>query len=240
MDLETVRKAYRRYAAGYDLYFGAVLQQGRHKVVECMDCRPGERILEVGVGTGLSLPLYPDDVAITGIDISPEMLQLARTRTQRLGLEQVAGLHCMDAEAMNFPDDAFDKVAAMYVVSVVPHPARLVSEMRRVCRPGGDLYIVNHFMQGGSLINGLERFMGRFSGQVGFRPDFALDDFLSETGLEVAEHIPVNLFGYWSLLRVVNDKPASGSDDGDSDECRPVVGNAGAKAASREFSPASP
>lgn len=226
MDLETIRKAYRRYASGYDLYFGAVLQQGRHKVVECMDCQPGEHILEVGVGTGLSLPLYPDGVAITGIDISPEMLQLAAARKQRLGLDHVAGLHCMDAEAMDFPDNAFDKVAAMYVVSVVPQPARLVSEMRRVCRPGGSIYIVNHFMQGGSLINGLERFMGRFSGHVGFRPDFSLDDFLRETGLAVAEHIPVNLFGYWSLLRVVNDKPES-RNDADSPRMRVSDSDAG-------------
>ena len=112
----------------------------------------------------------------------------------------------MDAEHMDFPDDSFDKVVAMYVASVVPQPTRLVSEMRRVCRPGGALYIVNHFMQGGSVMNGVERFMARFSGQVGFRPDFSLDEFIRETRLDVAERIPVNLFGYWTLLRVINDK----------------------------------
>ncbi len=205
MDIETIRRTYRRYASGYDFYFGAVLQPGRRKVLERMACRPGERILEVGVGTGLSLPLYPAGVRVTGIDISSEMLQQAIARKEQLQLEHVDALHCMDAERMDFPDNSFDKVAAMYVVSVAPHPARVVEEMRRVCRPGGALYIVNHFMQSGSVMNGLERFMGRFSGQVGFRPNFSLDDFLSETRLEVAERIPVNLFGYWTLLRIVND-----------------------------------
>lgn len=206
MDIETIRRTYRRYASGYDFYFGAVLQPGRRKVIERMACRPGERILEVGIGTGLSLPLYPAGVRVTGIDLSPEMLRRAIARKERLGLEQAVGLHCMDAECMDFPDDSFDKVVAMYVVSVAPHPARLVDEMRRVCRPGGDIYIVNHFMQGGSVMNGLKRFMGRFSGQVGFRPNFSLDDFIGETRLDVAERIPVNLFGYWTLLRIVNDK----------------------------------
>jgi len=205
VDLEAIEKVYRRYAPSYDFYFGAVLQPGRRKVIERMNCRPGERILEVGVGTGLSLPLYPRNVYVTGIDVSREMLARARERMRAMHLDNVT-LHCMDAEHMTFADDSFDKVVAMYVVSVVPSPRRLVTEMRRVCKPGANLYVVNHFRQSNPVVSMLERMMAPFSRLVGFHPDFSLQHFLEETGFTAAEKIPVNLFGYWSLLRSRNDK----------------------------------
>ena len=104
-----------------------VLQPGRKALLEALECRPGERVLEVGVGTGLSLPLYPPFVRVTGIDLSREMLEKARTRVQRRGLSNVEGLHEMDAHAMDFPDASFDKIVAMYVVSIVQEPARLLA-----------------------------------------------------------------------------------------------------------------
>lgn len=206
MDIEAIRRTYRRYAPRYDLYFGAVLEPGRRAVIAHMDCRDGDRILEVGVGTGLSLPLYPPHAQVTGIDISPEMLARARARCERAQLPQVVALEQMDAEHMRFPDDSFDKVVAMYVASVVPHPARLVEEMRRVCRPGGELYVVNHFHRGGSLIGRIERRIAPLSRLMGFRPDLCMDDFIRDSRLEVVEQMPVNLFGYWTLLRARNDK----------------------------------
>lgn len=209
MDLDAIRNTYRRYAPRYDLYFGALLEPGRRAVIAHMDCRPGDRILEVGVGTGLSLPLYPSQVQVTGIDISPEMLARARARCERARLAQVVALEQMDAEHMRFPDDSFDKVVAMYVASVVPHPARLVDEMRRVCRPGGELYVVNHFHRGGSLIGRIERRIAPLSRLMGFRPDLSMNDFIRDSRLEVAERMPVNLFGYWTLLCARNDKPAT-------------------------------
>lgn len=205
MDLEAIEKVYRRYAPSYDFYFGAVLQPGRRKVIECMNCRPGERILEVGVGTGLSLPLYPRNVQVTGIDVSHEMLERAHDRIAAMQLNNVT-LHYMDAESMSFADDSFDKVVATYVVSVVPNPGRLVTEMRRVCKPGGSLYVVNHFRQSNPVVSMLERMMAPFSRLVGFHPDFSLEHFLEQTGFTAAEKIPVNLFGYWTLLRSRNDK----------------------------------
>ena len=205
MDLEVVEKVYRRYAPGYDFYFGAVLQPGRRAVVEGMRCRPGERILEVGVGTGLSLPLYPHSVRVVGIDVSQPMLARAHAQKVRRGLEHVE-LRCMDAERMSMDDDSFDKVVAMYVVSVAPNPRRLLEEMRRVCRPGGDLYIVNHFRHGNPVVGMLERMVAPLSSLMGFRPDLSLKDFLERTGLEVAEKTPVNLLGYWTLLRCRNRK----------------------------------
>ncbi|TAK66842.1 MAG: methyltransferase domain-containing protein, partial [Betaproteobacteria bacterium] len=132
LDIQTIEHVYRRYAGFYDVCFGAVFQPGRRAIVDRMDCGPGERILEVGVGTGLSLPLYPENVNVVGIDISRPMLDQACERRARCRLEHVAGLMVMDAENMGFKDDSFDKVVAMYVASVVPDPGRLVDEMRRV------------------------------------------------------------------------------------------------------------
>ena len=205
MDIEVIEKAYRRYAQGYDFYFGAVLQPGRRAVIRRMSPRNGERILEVGVGTGLSLPLYPRDVQVTGIDLSPEMLARASARCERRRLDHVA-LRRMDGERMTFADDRFDKVVAMYVVSVAPDPVRLVDEMRRVCKPDGELYIVNHFHHPHTVVGGLERLTAPLSRLVGFHPDFCLDTFTRDTGLAVVERTPVNLFGYWTLLRARNNK----------------------------------
>lgn len=206
MEIEAIRKAYRRYARLYDLYFGALFQPGRKAVLRHMSCRPGQRVLEVGVGTGLSLPLYPRGVQVTGIDVSPEMLDRARERLAREGIGSNVELHVMDAEHMNFPDDSFDKVVAMYVVSVVPHPRRLVDEMRRVCRPDGEIYIVNHFHSLNPVIGGVESLLAPLSRVVGFHPDFCLRTFVRETELEVVEKQKVNLFGYWNLLRARNNK----------------------------------
>ena len=203
MDRDAILKSYRRYAGGYDLYFGALFQPGRRAIIDRMACRPNESVLEVGVGTGLSLPLYPTDVRVTGVDISPDMLARAEERCQRHGLSHVT-LHCVDAEGMDFADHSFDKVVAMYVVSVAPDPVRLVNEMRRVCKPGGELYIVNHFQHNHPVIGGFERLTAPLSRLVGFRPDFSLDKFLDETGLVVEENTPVNLFGYWSMLKARN------------------------------------
>lgn len=206
MDIEAVEKVYRRYAQRYDFYFGALFEPGRRAVIEQMNCRPGQRILEVGVGTGLSLPLYPSDVQITGIDVSDEMLARARARIEKDGLRHVAALHKMNAEQMRFADDSFDKVVAMYVVSVVQYPARLVDEMRRVCKPDGELYIVNHFRHANPIIGGVERLIAPLSRLLGFHPDFSLEHFLEQTSLEVIEQTPVNLFNYWTLLRARNNK----------------------------------
>lgn len=206
MEIEAIKKAYRRYARLYDLYFGALFQPGRKAVLRHMNLRPGQRVLEVGVGTGLSLPLYPRGVHVTGIDVSPEMLERARERLAREGITENVELHVMDAEHMSFPDDSFDKVVAMYVVSVVPHPRRLVDEMRRVCRPDGEIYIVNHFHSPNPVIGGVESLLAPLSRVVGFHPDFCLKTFVRETELEVVDKQKVNLFGYWNLLRARNNK----------------------------------
>ena len=178
MQLDSVKAAYRRYAGFYDALFGPVLQPGRRAVVEALGCRPGERVLEVGVGTGLSLPMYPPFVKVTGIDVSSEMLEKARMRVARRELRNVEGLLEMDAEAMDFPDASFHKVVAMYVVSVVRDPARLLQELHRVCRHDGEIFIVNHFRSDNRILGAVEKALGGFSSQLGFRPDFEMREML--------------------------------------------------------------
>ncbi len=205
MNLESICSAYRRHARYYDAVFGPVLHPGRKIIVETLHVDPGERVLEVGVGTGLSLPLYPSTVRVTGIDISKEMLEIARARVDRDQIQHVDALLEMDAEALHFPDASFDKVVAMYVVSVVPNPIQVIQEMRRVCRPGGELFVVNHFHSQRPIIREMEDLLAPLSKLAGFRPDMDLTEFLHSTQLDVIEKIRANLFGYWKILRCRRD-----------------------------------
>jgi phosphatidylethanolamine/phosphatidyl-N-methylethanolamine N-methyltransferase len=200
MQIEAVKTAYRRYARIYDMVFGAVLQPGRRAVLETLKLKPGDRVLEVGVGTGISLPLYPRDVRITGIDVSSEMLERARARVARAGLQNVDALLEMDAEEMTFPDASFDKVVAMYVVSVVPHPAKLLEELHRVCKPDGEVFIVNHFQSENPVVGAMERMLGVFSSQIGFDPEVDLRKLVpAAVNGDVRR---VNFF--WKMVRLRN------------------------------------
>jgi phosphatidylethanolamine/phosphatidyl-N-methylethanolamine N-methyltransferase len=206
LDIRAIEHAYRRYARFYDFVFGAVFQPGRKAIVERMNCKPGERILEVGVGTGLSLPLYPKNVLVTGIDISRDMLALAQARKVRGQLDNIVQLSVMDAENMEFEDSSFDKVVAMYVASVVPDPERLVDEMRRVCKPNGRIIFVNHFHSRNPVLGAFESLIAPLSTQLGFRPDFSLDRFLDETGLKATNIHPVNIFHFCTMVEARNNK----------------------------------
>ena len=200
MQIEAVKAAYRRYANVYDALFGPMLQPGRKAVLEALECRPGERVLEVGVGTGLSLPLYPPFVRVTGVDLSREMLEKARLRVRRRELANVEGLHEMDAHAMDFPDASFDKIVAMYVLPVVPDPGRLLAELHRVCRPDGEIYLVNHVRSDNPVIGAVEKGLARFSDKLGFHPDFELRNVLN--GHELVQIERVNLF--WKVMQLRN------------------------------------
>ncbi len=201
MDIQAIRAAYRRYAKIYDAVFGPVLNPGRKVIIDALNCRPGDAVLEVGVGTGLSLPLYPKDVTVTGIDVSAEMLARARERVRAQRLSQVEAVLEMDAESLRFSDNSFDKVIAMYVVSVVSDPSRVVEEMRRVCKPGGEIFIANHFRARNPVIRFFEGLLSPLAKLVGFHPDLSLEDLLRKTRLDVIEIRSVNLFGYWKVLR---------------------------------------
>lgn len=206
LDLPAVTKAYRRWARVYNFYFGWIFHPGRLTALELIDCQPGKRILEVGVGTGLSLPLYPRHVRVVGIDISPEMLSRAQELKDEEGLEQVEALEVMNAEEMSFADSSFDTVVAMYVTTVVPSRKKFVEEMKRVCKPGGRIIILNHFYKPWTVKGRLSALFAPLSKQLGFRPNLSLDEFLSETGIKISNKISVNLFDMWTILIATNEK----------------------------------
>jgi phosphatidylethanolamine/phosphatidyl-N-methylethanolamine N-methyltransferase len=211
MDLQDTLKTYRLFSGSYDFVFGPVFHPGRKEAVRIANDRPGQHILEVGVGTGLSLPFFRKDAKVTGIDVSTEMLEKARRRVARRQLAQVEALVEMDAENLSFPDDSFDSVLALYVASVVPDPARFAAEMRRVCIPGGTIVVVNHFTSENPAMRFIEKRLAPLAGKIGFHADFPLAGFLAASRLDVRETRPSNLCGYWRLLRCVNNKPHSRS-----------------------------
>ena len=209
MDLQDTIRTYRLFSGSYDFLFGPVFHPGRKDAVRIANAQPGQRILEVGVGAGLSLPYFRKDAEVTGIDVSAEMLDKARRRVARRKLAHVKELIEMDAEEMSFEDNSFDAVLALYVASVVPSPARFAAEMRRVCRPGGTIVIVNHFASENGLMRVVEKWLAPLARFIGFHADFSLDNFLEVSRLTVREVKPSNLFGYWRLMRCVNEKPAA-------------------------------
>src|ERR1700756_3088641 len=168
MDLHDTIRTYRLFSGSYDIVFGPVFHPGRKDAVRIANDRPGQRILEVGVGTGLSLPHFRPDSRVTGIDVSAEMLAKAQRRAQRLGLDHVHSLRVMDAENLEFPDSSFDAVLALYVASVVPNPARFAAEMRRVCIPGGTIVVVNHFTSENLPARFIEKRLAGVARHIGF------------------------------------------------------------------------
>jgi phosphatidylethanolamine/phosphatidyl-N-methylethanolamine N-methyltransferase len=204
MDAASVRHAYRRWAPVYDFTFGLVAEAGRKHAVRIINRRRG-RVLEVGVGTGLSLPCYGEHLTITGIDLSPEMLAKARDKVERKRLGNVVALHEMDAGALAFPDESFDTVVAMYVMTVVPDPERVMRELERVCAPGGEVILVNHFSQEEGVRGVLERKLAPFADLIGWRPLFELDQVLICEDLRLAERLNLRPFGLFTMLRFVKE-----------------------------------
>lgn len=205
LDAEAVRAAYRRWARIYDTAFGVVSGPARRRAIAALNALPDGRVLEVGVGTGLALPHYRRGLSVVGIDLSPEMLALARQKVERDGLDHVEALLEMDAEAMDLPDGSFDAAVAMFVASVVPNPRRMMAEIKRVVRPGGTILLVNHFLAPPGIRRGIERAMAPFSRALGWHPDFAM-----EAVLTVAERARARLtacppLGLFTLVRLSND-----------------------------------
>ena len=188
MELDAIKTSYARWAPFYDKTFGAVTNRGRRRAAQFINKRGG-RVLELGVGTGLALQHYAPHLDVTGIDFSEEMLRKARRRVSEMGLKQVTALRQMDARALDFPDDSFDIVTAMHVLSVVPEPEKVMSEVARVCKPGGRVVITNHFQSDKGVLAAIERFAAPLSDVLGWHSDFRIETVLGEECL--------NLEGQW-------------------------------------------
>ena len=204
LDADAVRAAYKRWAGVYDTVFGGVSAWGRRRTVSEVNRLPGVRVLEVGVGTGLALPHYAADKRITGIDLSTEMLERARSRVRNEGLANVDALLEVDAEQTGFADDCFDIAVAMFVASVVPNPRRLLQEMRRVVRPGGHILMVNHFAAERGPRWWAERAMAPASRALGWHPDFSPDALFGQEDFDGLTMTPVPPFGLFTLARLPN------------------------------------
>lgn len=200
LDEATVRKAYRRWAPIYDYTFGSVSRIGRSSAVHVINAREG-RVLEVGVGTGLSLPDYGSHLEVVGIDLAPEMLAKARQRVANRQLDNVTGLHEMDASALSFEDASFDTVVAMYVMTVVPDPETVMCELARVVKPGGEVLLVNHFSQEAGARGFLERKMAPFGGRLGWHPVFDISRVMGCSDLTLIETRSLNPLGLFTMLR---------------------------------------
>ncbi|MFN3624612.1 MAG: class I SAM-dependent methyltransferase [Hyphomicrobium sp.] len=200
IDETDVLDAYRRWAPVYDYTFGLVAGESRRHAVQVLNKTRG-RVLEVGVGTGLSLPDYKRHLEVTGIDLSPEMLEKARERVAQERLDHVTGLHEMDASDLKFPDASFDTVVAMFVMTVVPDPEKVMRELARVVKPGGEVMLVNHFSQRQGVRGWVERRMAPFADKIGWRSVFDLSRVEVCDDLELVERKSLRPFGLFTMVR---------------------------------------
>ena len=176
LDNQMVTKAYARWAPVYDLVFGAVFERGRHAAIAAAE-RIGGRILEVGVGTGISLPHYSKECRLCGVDISAPMLRKAQERVAELGLSNVEGLWVMDAEHLSFPDNSFDVVVAQYVITTVPNPEATLDEFARVLKPGGEIVLVSRVGAEAGLRRSLEHWFQPAARKLGWRTEFSFERY---------------------------------------------------------------
>jgi len=205
LEKRQVQRAYELYAPVYDFIFDWIFAPGRAAAVKQLDLRPNERTLEVGIGTGLNLPLYPPTVRLTGIDLSQEMLDKAVERVQTLAMPNVT-LKVMDAMAMDFADDEFDKALATYTISAVPDPVAVLREMRRVVKPGGIIVILNHFRSERRLTGRLEDFVAPVCTRLGWKSNLSMTPLLKQVGLTPELVTKVNMLNGWRLVKCINSK----------------------------------
>lgn len=199
LDNPAVTKMYRRLAPVYDQIFGKITDAALRKTTARANELDG-KLLDVGVGTGLALPHYKSGLSVTGIDLSPHMLERARARMHKAGRGNIHALLEMDATRLEFPDASFDVVVALYVMTVVPDPVKVMHELARVARPGGTVLICNHFSVGKGLRGAVEKRLANFADVLGFRPEFPLETLMVSDRLRLTAQTPVKPFGFFTLL----------------------------------------
>ena len=205
LEKRQVQRAYELYAPVYDFIFDWIFAPGRTAAVKLLALERSDSVLEVGIGTGLNLPLYPATCQLTGIDLSQEMLDKAVERVQTLAMPNVT-LKVMDATSLDFGDNEFDKVVATYTISAVPDPVAVLKEMRRVVKPDGIIVILNHFRSERRLTGWVEDLLAPVCTRLGWKSNLPLAPLLEQVGLVPESITQVNMFDGWRLVKCVNRK----------------------------------
>src|SRR2546428_9641829 len=205
LEKRQVQRAYELYAPVYDFIFDWIFAPGRAAVVNQLAIQRSDTVLEVGIGTGLNLPLYPWSCQLTGIDLMQEMLDKAVERVHNLAMPNVT-LKVMDATSMDFGENEFDKALATYTISAVPDPVAVLREMRRVVKPGGIIVILNHFRSDRRLTGHLEDFVAPVCTRLGWKSNLPMTPLLEAVGLTPEVIAKVNMFNGWRLVKCVNRK----------------------------------
>jgi phosphatidylethanolamine/phosphatidyl-N-methylethanolamine N-methyltransferase len=200
LDDARVVAAYARWAPVYDPIFGVITAAAQRAAIAVLNRLPPGRILELGVGTGITLPRYRREHRLTGVDLSPHMLERAEKRVARKGLGNVEALHEMDAGRLTMADGSFDAGVAMFVMTVVPEPQRVLSQLIRVVKPGGRVVLVNHFSAETGVRAAVEKWLNRFAGALGWNPDFPIATVLGRPQLRLIETRRLAPFGLYTLL----------------------------------------
>jgi phosphatidylethanolamine/phosphatidyl-N-methylethanolamine N-methyltransferase len=205
LELDSIKKIYAGYSSVYDALFKRFFYPRIKHAITYMDIKPGDRILDVGVGTGLSLSVFPRYCTVVGIDLSTEMLRKAKQKIDENRLDNIKVMS-MDAMSVGFRDDSFDKVFISHVVSVVPDPYKVMQEVKRVCRKGGQVVIVNHFKSKNKLVETVEKIINPVCKKIGWRSDLCLNEFIDKSGLNVKEKYMLKKLDFWHILFATNDK----------------------------------
>jgi phosphatidylethanolamine/phosphatidyl-N-methylethanolamine N-methyltransferase len=205
MEIGQIKKIYARYSRIYDYIFKRWFYPRQEHVIQSLYIRPGQSVLDVGVGTGFSLTLYPGYARVVGVDLSSEMLREAQKRVEKECLTHVTLME-MDAGHLAFPDNAFDFVIAAFVISVVPDPIRMIAEIKRVSKPTGRIVLINHFQSQNKLMARLEQWASPLCTKIGWHSDLALDYLVQHANLQIDRKYSLNKIDLWKVVYASNNK----------------------------------
>ena len=205
MQTPEIKKVYARYSRVYDAIFSRWFYPRQRHVIRALDLGPGQRVLDVGVGTGISLPLYPRQVSVTGVDLSRAMLREAQKKVDDYQLDNVSLME-MDAGHLAFPDNSFDVVMAAFVISVVPDPIRFLDEVKRVSKTDGQIILINHFQSENKLMARLESWASPLCTKIGWHSDLALDYLVQQANLQIERMYSLSKIDLWKVIYAANNK----------------------------------
>lgn len=203
---KVVERIYEGFAPFYNFVFGKLLfLEGREASIELLELKSGQKVLEVGVGTGLTLPLYPRNCSVVGVDLSPKMLKEAELLIKKKKLKN-STVRVMNATDLEYPDNTFDRVLGNLFISATSFPRESLLEMKRVCKPGGVIVLMNHFKSEHKILGVVESAFNPIAQQVGFKSNLEMGPLLNSVGLKPKSLQKVNMFNLWTAVSMVNEK----------------------------------